>query len=76
MKAIINEIVIHGIKYQAVDERLGDCNFTCKDCDIYKAKIPQNMVQLPLCCVDKYIIVNKSCCKQYEKGIKRIWKKV
>ena len=71
MKAIINEIVIHGIKYQAVDERLGDCNFTCKDCDIYKA-----MGQLPLCCEDKYIIVNKSCCKQYEKGIKRIWKEI
>lgn len=65
-------VVIHGVKYKAVDTKRKD--FTCKDCDIYKAKIPQNMMQLPLCL--EYKSVNKSCCEQFEKGIKRIWKKV
>ena len=67
-------VVIHGVKYKAVDTKRKD--FTCKDCDIYKAKIPQNMVQLPLCCEDKYQKVNESCCEKFEKGIKRIWKKI
>lgn len=67
-------VVIHGIKYKAVDSKRK--RITCWDCDIYKAKIPQNMVQLPLCCEDEYKKVNESCCEQFEKGIKRIWKKV
>lgn len=69
-------VVIHGVKYQAVDSKRKNVDFTCKDCDIYKAKIPQNMGQLPLCCEDKFQKVNKSCCKQFDKGIKRIWKRV
>lgn len=45
-----NTVVIHGIKYKAVDSKRKRIYFTCKDCDIYKAKIPQSMMQLPLCC--------------------------
>lgn len=71
-----NTVVIHGIKYKAVDSNRKKTDFTCGDCDIYKAKIPQNMVQLPLCCEDEYKKVNESCCEQFEKGIIRIWKKV
>ena len=67
-------IVIHGVKYQAVDSK--SKSVTCKDCDIYKAKIPQSMMQLPLCCEKKYQKVNESCCKKFEKGIKRIWKRI
>lgn len=69
-----NTVVIHGIKYKAVDSKRED-DFTCKDCDIYKARIPQSMRMLPLCCEEEYIKVNESCCEQFEKGIKRIWKK-
>lgn len=69
-------VVIHGVKYKAVDTKRKRVDFTCKDCDIYKAKIPQSMMQLPLCCEEEYEIVNKSCCEQFDKGIKRIWKKI
>lgn len=62
-------VVIHGVKYKAVDTKRK--RVTCKDCDIYK-----NSLQLPLCCEDKYKKVIHSCCEQFEKGIKRIWKKI
>ena len=75
MKAMINEVVIHGVKYKAVDFKIEQVDFTCKYCDIYMAKIPQN-AQPPLCCEDKYKKVNDSCCEQFEKGIHRIWKRV
>ena len=71
-----NTVVIHGVKYKAVDSKRKLVDFTCKDCDIYKTKIPQNMGQLPLCCEDEYQKVNESCCEQFDKGIARIWKKV
>lgn len=76
MKAMINEVVIHGVKYKAVDNEREQVDFTCKDCDIYKAKKPQNPWQLPLCCEDKYKKVNDSCCEQFDNGMKRIWKQV
>lgn len=69
-------IVINGVKYKAVDSKSLSCDFTCGDCDIYKAKIPKSMMSLPLCCEEEYIKVNESCCEQSEKGITRIWKKV
>lgn len=69
-----NTVVIHGIKYKAVDSKRKQV--TCKDCDIYNAEIPQSMRILPLCLKEEYIKVYESCCEQFEKGIKRIWKKV
>lgn len=39
-----NEVVINGIKYVAVDEEPKEGNFSCGDYDIYKAKVPQNMM--------------------------------
>lgn len=71
-----NIVVIHGVKYKAVDNKRESIDFICGDCDIYKAKIPQSMMQLPLCCEEKYQKVNDSCREQFEKGMKRIWKKV
>ena len=71
-----NTVVFHGIKYKAVDSKRERDDFTCKDCDIYKAKIPQNVGQLPLYLEDEYKKVNDSCCEQFEKGLKRIWKRV
>ena len=38
MKSMINEVVIHGIKYKAVDRKRESVDFSCKDCDIYKQK--------------------------------------
>lgn len=75
---MINEVTIDGIKYVAVDEKINgnlDLDFSCRDCDIYKARVPQNMAQLPLCFEDEYCKVNESCCEQDCNGIKRIWKK-
>lgn len=69
-------VVIHGVKYQAEDYPTYKTEFTCFDCDIYKAHIPQHLGNIPMCCQTKFERVNKSCCKQYEKGIKRIWKRV
>lgn len=70
-----NTVVIHGIKYKAVDSKRKRVGFTCKECDIYKARIPYSMRILPLCLEEEYIKVNESCCEQFDKGIKRIWKK-
>lgn len=69
-------VIIHGVKYKAIDEPLDKTKFRCADCDIYKAKIPRHLGSIPLCCEDKYEKVNDSCYKQFEKGFKRIWKKV
>ena len=69
-------IVINGIEYEAIDRSLLFCDITCGGCDIYQAKIPQSMMQFPLCCEEEYIKVNESCREQFAKGIKRIWKKV
>lgn len=71
-----NTVVIHGVKYKAVDNKIELIEYTCGDCDIYKASIPKSMMSLPLCCYKKYIEVVESCTEQFEKGIKRIWKKV
>lgn len=76
MYSMKQSVVIHGIKYKAVDSKREQVGFTCKECDIYKARIPQSMRFLPLCLEDEYIKVNESCCEQFEKGVKRIWKKV
>lgn len=74
---MINEILIDGIKYIAVDEKFNEAlNSLCRDCDIYKARIPQNLAQLPLCFEDEYFQANESCYEQACKGIKRIWKKI
>lgn len=73
---MIRSIVIHGIKYQAVDIPSEKCDESCRDCDIYKARIPQHAFMPPLCCEDKYKRVNDSCSTQFEKGVNRKWKKV
>lgn len=42
-------IIINGVQYKAVDIAMEGGEYTCKDCDIYKERIPQNMMQVPLC---------------------------
>lgn len=72
----MEKVVIHGVKYQAVDYPTYKTEFTCSDCDIYKANIPQHLGEAPMCCETEFEHINKSCCKQYEAGIKRIWIRV
>lgn len=59
-----------------VDMPLKDTKYTCANCDIYLACMPQTMAQIPLCCHPKYQEVNISCGRQFDKGIHRIWKRV
>lgn len=73
---MINEVTINGIKYIAVNKKLnGNLDYSCIDCDIYKAQIPQNLSQLPLCYYGANSKVHASCYKQALKEIKRTWKK-
>ena len=67
-------ITINGVEYIPVDTPFKGYPCNCLDCDIYKLRPPQSMMQLPMCCDKKYIKVNKSCCNQHKQGIRRIWK--
>jgi hypothetical protein len=67
-------IIINGIEYIPVDTPSDMSNQHCKDCDIFKARPPQNGVSLPLCCEKEYNWVNKSCFNMARKNIRRIWK--
>lgn len=71
-----NTVVIHGIKYKAIDCPTYKTEFTCGDCDIYKAKIPQHLGDVPMCCEKEFEHIQKSCENKYLNGIKRIWKRV
>ena len=71
----MEECVINGITYVPVDIPAGDCRkYSCRDCDIFKARPPRTMINQPLCCDREYSKVNKSCCSQQRKGFNRIWK--
>ena len=67
-------ITINGVKYVPIDTPIKDYPRGCLDCDIFKLRPPQNMMQHPMCCDKEYRKVNKSCCNQHKKGIRRIWK--
>jgi hypothetical protein len=69
---MIDEVMINGIKYIAVDEEPKEGNFSCKDCDIFKAQVPKNRMQIPLCVENE---VNEYCYELECRGIRRIWKK-
>ena len=67
-------ITINGVEYIPVDTPFEDIPSGCSDCDIFKLRPPQHMMQRPMCCDKEYVKVNKSCCIQLKKGIHRIWK--
>ena len=71
----IETITINGVEYEPIDSPSNWLVDNCLDCDILKARPPQTMMQVPLCCEKEYIGVAESCWKQLEKGIHRIWKK-
>ena len=71
----MEDITINGVEYKPIDSQLQWSESNCLDCDILKARLPQTMVELPLCCEKEFRGVNESCYEQSEKGIHRIWKK-
>ena len=70
-------VTINGVKYKAIDTRVGIFDrVSCRECDVYKERPPQNMRQLPLCMEEEYEGINNACAKLTVKGIRRIYKKV
>ena len=70
-------VTINGIEYEAVDTKLEDGLIpTCRQCDIFKARPPYYMHQLPLCYERGNAKARISCTRQLKKNIHRIWKKV
>ena len=70
MKADVIEL--NGIKYEEVhDENPED--WSCKDCDIFRARPPKSISQYPLCMGSK---IQQDCSAWAKKGIKRTFKKV
>ena len=73
----MKETIINGVKYKAVDTPIEeDTDFTCRECDIFKAKIPLSMIEFPLCCREGNKKVQESCRGMMSKHIKRLWKRV
>lgn len=69
------ECVINGVTYMSIDSPVNDYKkYSCKECDIYKARPPQTMFQQPLCCDEGNTKVNQSCRNQQRRGRNRIWK--
>ena len=67
------ECTINGVTYVSIDSPVNDYKqYSCKECDIYKARPPKTMLQQPLCCDEVNIKVNKSCCNQQRRGSKQI----
>lgn len=73
----MEETIINGVKYKAVDTPIEEgTDFTCRECDIFKAKIPLSMIEFPLCCREGNKKVQESCRAMISKHIKRLWKRV
>ena len=44
-------VTINGIEYESVDAQIVDgMDVSCRECDIFKAKIPKSVIEYPLCC--------------------------
>lgn len=70
-------VTINGIEYESVDTQIIEgMDVSCRDCDIYKAKIPRSPVELPLCYERGGGKARLTCYKMACRGYKRIWKKV
>lgn len=69
--------VINGVEYEPVDTEIKEgMDVSCRECDIFKARIPKAMTQYPLCYEKGNTKVRESCYNKATKNIKRIWKKV
>lgn len=70
-------VTIDGVEYKPVDTPIQKgMDVSCRECDIYKAKVPRSMAEYPLC----YEVgkgggkARQSCYGKAVRGIKRIWK--
>ena len=70
-------VAINGVEYESVDAQIVDgMDVSCKDCDIFTAKIPRSPAELPLCFERGNGKTRQSCHNMACRGYKRIWKKV
>ena len=70
-------ITIDGIEYKAVDSKIKEgMDIGCRDCDIYKARIPRSPGELPLCFEPGVCKARLSCRSRAAEGYQRIFKKV
>lgn len=70
-------ITINGIEYESVDTQIVEgMDIGCKDCDIFKAKIPKSPAELPLCFERGNGKTRQSCHTMACRGYKRIFKKI
>lgn len=71
-------VTINGIEYESVDAQIVDgMDVSCRECDIFKAKIPKSVIEYPLCCEPGSGGGGKarqSCYAKASRGIKRIFK--
>lgn len=72
-------VIIDGVEYEPVDTEIQKgMDVGCRECDIFKTKIPKSMSEYPLC----YEVgkgggnARQSCCGKARMGVKRIWKRV
>lgn len=65
-------IEINGVKYREVHEANPE-DWSCRNCDVFRAAPPKSMMQYPLCEGTK---IQQGCCSWAKKGIKRTFKKV
>ena len=79
IKEAVKILTIAGVEYEPVDTPIQKgMDVSCRECDIYKAKVPRSMAEFPLC----YEVgkgggnARQSCYAKAVRGIKRIWKKV
>lgn len=70
-------VTINGVEYESVDTQIVEgMDVSCRDCDIFKAKIPRSPAEFPLCYERGGGKARKTCYNMACRGYKRIWKKV
>ena len=70
-------ITIDGVEYKSVDTKIQEgMDIGCRDCDIYKARIPRSPGELLLCFEPGVCKARLSCCSRAAEGYQRIFKKV
>ena len=73
------KVTIDGIEYESADTQIIEgMDVSCRDCDIYKAKIPKSPIEYPLCFEPGRggSTARHSCYAMAVRGYKRIFKKI
>ena len=70
-------VTIDGVKYESVDTPITEgMDISCKECDIFKARIPKSLIDVPLCYERTNGIIKQSCYAKAKMGIKRNFKRM